>query len=404
MATILLTWELGLATGHIAKLRPLAQALRGNGHRVVAALKDVSVAPQLAAASEFAIVQAPVRLNAVRNAIRLPSTFAHVLHNAGFGDANELRPHVAAWQALFDLVKPDLLIAEHSPTALLASMSRPMRRATIGTGFTCPPPITPLPDWRPYLRNDPVQLETDERQVLATINELLHAWDEPVLERVTELYARSDQTFLATFAELDHFGPRHGIEYWRTGFAAIGSEPRWPEGEGRRVFGYLKPFAALEAVLTWLRNHRVPTLIYGPQIDPAIRMRLAADTLRFADEPVNLAAAGRWCDVALLNATHGTTAEILLTGKPILQIPLFLEQQLTADNVDRLGAGLTSPANDPAVAIEQLQKLMTDSSYRQTAEQFRRRYAHFNPQVRLDRMMARVEELIPARDGVCQVV
>ena len=114
---------------------------------------------------------------------------------------------------------------------------------------------------------------------------------------------------------------------------------------------------------------------------------------------MDLDAAGRWCDVAILNATHGTTAELLLAGKPSLQIPLFLEQQLTADNVVRMGAGLTAEANRPDRVVEQLDRLLADGRYAEAARQFEERYADYNCLDQIDAMVEQIEQLIPQTVG-----
>jgi hypothetical protein len=395
MATILFTWELGLSMGHVGMLRPLAEQLYRRGHRIVAALKDVTKARHLSAMGHVQCVQAPVRLNAVCDAFQLPSTFAHILHNAGFGDADELRPLVDAWQALYDLVEPDLLLAEHGPTAILASLSRGMARVGIGTGFTCPPDISPLPDWRPFLNNDPSRLAQDEERVRRTMNELLLEWGEPPLARAMELFSRLDEILLNTFAELDHFGARADECYWGVSPSGMGESFAWPRGSGPKIFGYLKPFEALEALLANLAERKLPTLIYAPEVNPELQSRYQCETLRFVPRPVDLVAAARSCDVAILNATHGTTAELLLAGKPCLQVPLFLEQQLTADNVVRMGAGLTAEANRPERAVEQLDRLLADGRYADAARQFSCRYADYNGLDQIDAMVDRIEQLIP---------
>ena len=68
-------------------------------------------------------------------------TFAQILHNCGFGDAAELATMAEAWRKLYDFVRPDLIIFDHAPTALLASAGYPVRRALIGTGFFSPPDL-----------------------------------------------------------------------------------------------------------------------------------------------------------------------------------------------------------------------------------------------------------------------
>jgi UDP:flavonoid glycosyltransferase YjiC (YdhE family) len=121
--------------------------------------------------------------------------------------------------------------------------------------------------------------------------------------------------------------------------------------------------------------------------------------LRFAPKPVDLVDAGRSCDVAILNATHGTTAALLLAGKPSLQIPLYLEQQLTADNVAKMGAGLTAEADRPDRVLEQFERLLADNRFGAAARDFGERYADYKSVDQIDRMVERIERLIPQAVG-----
>jgi hypothetical protein len=375
----------------------LIDRLVGQGHRIVAALKDVGQAANLSGNPAVQCLQAPLRLNAVRTPFQPPSTFAHILHNIGFSSADELWPLINAWRALFDLVRPDLILFEHSPTAILASQAYKVRRMNIGTGFTCPPDREKFPDWRPYLKNDPERLRDDEQRVRAVANEVLTAWNKRPLDRLTDLYQRDMATILSTFAELDHFGPRPDGDYWGAWSAGFGRPPVWPQAPGRRVFAYLKPFKALEALLECLVRRRTPTVIYGPTIDRQIQQRFQCDTLRFASEAVELGAAGRECDLAILNGTHGTTAAMLLAGKPSLQIPLYLEQQISADNVVKMGAGLAAEANNGPRVVDQLETLLDSTDrFAPAAALFASRYAGFDDRDQIGRFAARVEHLLCA--------
>jgi UDP:flavonoid glycosyltransferase YjiC (YdhE family) len=67
------------------------------------------------------------------------------------------------------------------------------------------------------------------------------------------------------------------------------------------------------------------------------------DRVDFEDRPLDLGAAARECDFAILNAGHGATAPMLLAGKPVLELPLQLEQSLTASAVADMGAGEAVP-------------------------------------------------------------
>ena len=108
-------------------------------------------------------------------------------------------------------------------------------------------------------------------------------------------------------------------------------------------------------------------------------------TLRFADQPINMAKATAECDLAILNGTHGATAQILLAGKPSLHFPLFLEQGLLADNVARLGAGLVA-APDREDFHTRLNQLLRSPSYAVAARQFAQRYACLDPVEQVQRV------------------
>jgi hypothetical protein len=190
MATILLAWELGGGLGHFMNLRPLAEGLSRRGHRVVAVLRDLSVARQFLVDPAADILQAPFKHARIRD-IEPTCTFAQILHNCGFGDADELLTLAEAWRKLYDFLQPDLIIFDHSPTALLASAGYPARRALIGTGFFSPPDTGApgLPNLRTWLTPNQAALDAHEAQVLANINATLARWSMPPLARVAELYS-----------------------------------------------------------------------------------------------------------------------------------------------------------------------------------------------------------------------
>jgi hypothetical protein len=147
MGTVLLTWELGAGIGHLMRLRPIGEELIRRGHRVVAAVRDLTGVGEAFAGSGIAWMPAPIIPRRGPAFFAPTHGFAQILGNIGFASAPMLATLFAAWNTIFDAVRPDLVVADHSPTALLALRGRPIRRVNMGLGFFCPPDAFPLPIW-----------------------------------------------------------------------------------------------------------------------------------------------------------------------------------------------------------------------------------------------------------------
>jgi len=357
------------------------------------AVRDLSRVRALFDDTSVAFLQAPVKTAKSGSGIATPRTFAHILSNSGFQDFDELRALCEAWRHLLDYVQPDLVLCDHSPLALLASRAVRTKRATIGTGFCCPPDIHPWPDFRGWLPDASQRLRADEDRVLNVVNRLLRMWDLAPLERLSQMYGEVDECFLATFRELDHYPMRGDAQYWGAWPNSGGQKPTWPEGSAKRVFAYLKPFQTLPTVLKLLAQLQVAALVYVDRLDPALRQN-ESQTLRFVEGRLDLAMVGRECDVAILNAGHGATVSMLMAGKPILQIPLNLEQTLTGINTARMQAGLSAQANQPQEITAKLTGLLDSEQLAAGARRFATRYADFDPEWQIAQLADRVDELL----------
>jgi hypothetical protein len=392
MATILLAWELGGGLGHFMNLRPLMEELPRRGHRVIAALRDLSSVHKVLSGAKVDFLQAPFQHPKMR-IIEPTCTFAQILHNCGFAEVEELATLAGAWRLLFDCLKPDLIVFDHSPTALLAARGFPARQALVGEGFSSPPDESPLTNLRTAIKPDWVQLQAHEDQVLANINEVLRRRDQPAVDRVARLYNPVDESFLLTFPEIDCYPHRRGATYWGKWAVEMGQPPQWPVGNGPKIFGYLKPFPALPQLLGMLQGLPNPILIYASGVDDALKNQFRSPNLHFADGPINLVKAARECDLAILNGTHGSAAAMLLAGKPTLHIPIFLEQGVTAQAVAKLGAGINVMPNEPAKISAGLQALLHLEQFGNAARGFAAQYADFDSARQIAKMVDRVEQL-----------
>lgn len=402
MATIFMSWELGGGLGHVVRLSTLARALAARGHRLVVALRDLAHAHRLFADADVIAVQAPVRTRVPVDPVRRPATFAHILHNVGFGSADDLFVMARAWRQVFEWARPDLILFDHSPTALLAAHGAPpCRRALIGTGFCCPPPVSPLPNLRPGSGASVVadaaaaQFLADEQRVLAACNAALSRLGQPPMDYLMQMYDEVDDTLLTTVRELDHYPERpNAPHYWATRGGFPGRAPEWPPGPGERIFAYLKPFKHLPEVLASIRRLGLPTVVH---VEPAPRGLVEAfsgSSVRIESEPVDVTAAAAECRLAILNGTHASTLTALLAGRPTLQLPIYLEQAMCAAAVGRLGAGLAAPHAQPQRVERQLRALLSSASHAEAAAAFAARYRGLDDGAEWGRLAGRIHELV----------
>ena len=213
---------------------------------------------------------------------------------------------------------------------------------------------------------------------MANVNELMIAWRQPPFSTLSELYARVDETILTTFPELDHFQPPRNKEYWGVLPSIGGAQPCWPDGEGKRVFIYLKPNPHLPELLAGLARMELPTLVFISGISAATCARHSKASLRVVAESQDIVQVARQCDVAISHGGHGMLVETLLAGKPSLILPQSLEQRLIARNVQRLDAGLDAKPNQPQTALACLDTLLQDPKFTRGASRFATQYQGFD--------------------------
>jgi hypothetical protein len=392
VARVLFAWESGSGQGHLLQMRPLAAGLVARGHRVSVALRHLTgTAASIFGDVGVRLLQAPFKSAGPRPGGR-SLNYADVLANTGWADGRELFVLCYAWRNLIQSERPDVVVFDHAPTALLASrlLPFPVKRIVIGSGFCVPPDEYPLPALPLEPPGDPDVIRRREADVLKRANDVLLHAGKPGLERLGRLYSDVHETFLTTFNELEQYPFFRGGTYWGPVLPAGGEAPQWPSGDGKRVFAYLKRSDGLSGLAATLAASGRPTILY-----------VESSTLRVTAQHQDLRRAAAECDAAVLHAGQGATAAVLLAGKPILQIPLVLEQRLTADATARLGAGIVVPdrGKDPAAAGRMLDELLTNDTYATAARRFALKYADFDPEAQVHRMVERVEELIQSGRG-----
>lgn len=377
MAKILLAWELGYGFGHLIPHLDLIEALQHRGHQIVLALKDLSSAHLVFGESGVQYLQAPVRpIHDTRERVKT-YTFAHLLHNIGYSDTSMMCGLVKAWRTLFDVVSPDLAIFDYSPTALIASRDSSFIRVVYGQGFHIPPDSYPLPNLRLSEAVDLERLRQDEDRIVMAINAVLRTFALRPVASIADLF-RAESSLLVTFQELDPYVERSGGDYRGIPSGRLqGDSPEWPSGEGKRILAYLKPCKALPGLLNELRKLAQPTIVVGSDISQDTRQRFRSRTIRFVNSVPDLDATISECDLGITHATI-TITRLLLAGKPLLVLPLWLEHALVARCARRLGACVIASKANGDAAAHKLRILMRSSRYYDAASGFARRYTDFD--------------------------
>ncbi len=376
--------------GHMVPYVPLVRSLQNKGHEVIFILRDLS---RVDSFLRVRCLQAPTKTFAIANPIRVPCTYPHILHNMGWSDPQALMGLVKAWRALYDLLRPSLVIFDHSPTALLAARGYGFKKLLMGTGFCIPRDSYPLPNLRFRLKPESENLRLAEDRILQIANMVLARFSLPSIQRISDLLSKESQA-LFTYQELDPYDGRENGSYWGTWTSPVGIDPVWPEGSGKKVFAYLKPFPTLPALFTLLTKLNLRTIAYIPGVDQGTKEKFASPALRFADKPLNMDKVTKECDLAILNGTHYTTAQLLMAGKPTLHFPLYLEQMLTAHKVEQIGAGLSAPTLKPAEIEEKLNQLLHSGSFAEKAKAFSMRYENEDERILQGRLGTLVQKMI----------
>lgn len=397
---ILYTWELGGDYGHIGNFLPVALKLRERGHEVLFAIKDLSNAETVLGRHGFRWFQAPVWLPSVQGLPKPPLSYTEILWRFGFLQKPGLTSMVKGWRELYATLKPDLLIADHAPTALLAAQGLSLKRALFGTGFCSPPRVAPMPNMRAWLKVPEQRLANGERAVVQVANSVLADLGAAPLKAVADLF-NVDEDFLCTFPELDHFPNRGPVRYWGCVFSVDqGQDLPWAEGPAKRVFAYVKPqYRDFEKVLAALQASEAAALVFVPGIARNVAQKYSSPKMTVTTQPIRLAGLIPRCDLAICHAGHGTLGAMLLAGVPLLLLPTQLEQLLASSRVAATGAGAyVQPKKNQALDYRAiLTHMLATPKFAEQAKAFAAKHADFTQAGQCEAMARRVEEILRGR-------
>jgi hypothetical protein len=343
MKHLLYAWEWGAGVGHLARFAPLAQQLVESGMRVTVAARDLTHASRYFPSDRFEIRQAPTSVGSITPRVSNPSTMSGLAWNLGYNSPQRIRGFTHGWAGLVRDTNPDAVLSDFGIGAAIAAHAHQVPHFRMGTGFECPPLSSPLLPFRYHEgqpHDDAAEIERQQVEWISSAISELHSG--AALDSFATLVGSADSTLLCTIREFDHYDrDLSDADYFGVWSPKHGSPVSWAGRSELRAFAYLKPFRALPALLKALTDHNIEVAL-TTDVGHAGAMAGVDQTLIVPQSDfVDLDDVKRTCRFAITNSNHGTSISMLSAGIPVLALPMFIEQRITANRIAELGLGQT---------------------------------------------------------------
>ena len=396
MKHIVYSWELGADLGHILRFLPLAKVFQERGYKITLILRDLTRAQEYLGQYNFELLQAPVWNSPVHSAPRPMVSYAEILQHHGFFESTDLLRTVRAWRSLFKQLKPDLMLFDHAPTALLASRGLLCSKASIDDGFSLPPQQEPLPAF--VTENPPStdRIVNSEKIALKAANRVLKTFGQPEMKTLRSLW-EIDERFLCTLPSLDHYPTRTGETYWGLIPNELeGVDPRWPPNGKLKIFAYFKPpFCRFVTTVSVLAKTGCSVLKFAPQVTELIVKRYQSDHLKISPSPFCIDTVVDQSDLVLCHSGSGTVSKAIVYGKPLFLAPTNREQVMIAQKMANVEASLTLNDKDSSSTIQnKLNYLLENKSFARAAQQCAQRIKNEQPDNALKNVFDRCQQLL----------
>ncbi|MFC3321350.1 glycosyltransferase [Mesorhizobium cantuariense] len=301
--------------------------------------RNTTIARNVLAQPNFHFLQAPI-YQAKPQTLPPTNSYADILLASGYDGADELDGLLRSWITTLSLYKPDLLIADHAPTALLAARALGIRAMLVGTGFEIPPAFDPFPSLIHWRQANPDHLLQSQNRALAAVNQVLSRRGIAALPSLSSLFATTPR-LISSIKELDPYGVRPDVRY----IGAIdspqsGKREKWVSKSDSKVFAYLHDgLEQLLPLIDGLRRADVEAICVFPGV-PKGELPPSGANVKIYNDMLDLENLLPETSLCISNGGNGLAGKCLAQGIPMLLMPIYLEQFITADRIVKLGAGM----------------------------------------------------------------
>lgn len=347
----LLAWELGAGFGHARRLLTAARGLIAAGFRVRVCQREL-----WACAEDFLALGVP-NLQAPHHRSQVPAGqafrargYADMMAVTGYQSVAGLLPTVLGWDALIDVVRPAVIVADYAPMLALAAHGR-VPLVAIGDGFVLPPTHGAT---FPVLR-DGTRM-ADEAAMLVNAGLVQVTRRHGPVDSLPALIGGQARV-VCTYPESDVYA--HLRDTPAQGPLTVPGPPlAAPSGGG--VFFYLAAdFPHSSKLLQALCDSGLPAEGYVRDAPEPLRAALRQNRVRLHDRPPPLADALARARLVVHHGGIGTIESCLAAGRPQLLLPRHFEQTLNAETLTRQGVARRLPV---PFSLSEARALLADSA------------------------------------------
>ncbi len=357
--TVLFAWELGEGLGHLPPLKAIARALKGEGAKVVFALREPEHSRIALSELGAQIIQAPHWPTPAPPA--MPSgSYADILAGNGYGARDDIREMIAAWDGVCAATRPDLIVCEHAPGAALSAFGR-IPAAFVGNGFVVPPcDGAVFPPFEPGKGEDARQAP-----VLAAIQEALAGSGRPMPQSICEPF-RGVFRGVYSFPLFDTYRdvrPEAVLGPIET-LPALTALPK-----SRRLFAYsASNNPAVDQLTQGLMDLGPQASVYFRGTPGARSAVLKSRGVRVYDTAPSLASILPESSAAFSHGGPGFAHAALAAGRPHIVCPRHFEALVAGRRLEALGAGILVQPFEPGKFAEAVRRAFEDDRLRQAAQ------------------------------------
>jgi len=333
MARILIASELGKGYEYASRCGAVIDGLLNNGHHVTFTSRKLEPIEHCFIDESVEWHLAPkIRTKGHRN--KPPCSYAELLLESGLSDSQALGIAIRKWHQLIKKTKPDVVVLDHSPTLALALMSYGAKTIPyfhIGSSFTLPPLVEPLPK---YLQHDdvhPDRLHYAERTLLKNINDALAATGTFRLIDIRDIF--TDYDVHTTWEDLDPFSVITKREYIGPIYhRSAGSIMQWKDSDDKKIFCHIdaknEATSTLLTALASLNADVICSINVDDRYLGVLRALFKPSQIKLTNHPVSMANLLPRMDLFVGNGGPSLTSHIAMHGIPTIVLPSSTEHQL----------------------------------------------------------------------------